>query len=279
MVFANFALPFSALLPAGSDASNGIATYNASKNRDGEVVQQAGASGSFLPAHNLGWNVSQGYSHENGHQGSVGVSYRGSDGEGNAGYSYSSNYRQINYGLNGGIYLQRHGVTLGQYPGDVNVLIEAPGAPDLPIENAAGASTNLWGYAVVSIGSPYRENTVSIDPGGLDSRTELKGSTSQQFVPTKGALMKARFNAVQGLRGLLTLRHNGMPLPFGTMVSTENSSGIVGDDGEVYLAGLGLQGVVTAQWGNDTNNHCVAKYLIPEKSKSDSLVYTESVCR
>jgi outer membrane usher protein len=59
-----------------------------------------------------------------------------------------------------------------------------------------------------------------------------------------GPLVRADFKTSTGIRALVTVLHNGKPLLFGTTVTTSDgaSSGIVGESGEVYLAGLASQG-------------------------------------
>ena len=71
----------------------------------------------------------------------------------NVGYNYSGNgdYQQVNYGLSGGVIAHRNGITLSQPLGDTNVLIAAPGASNVKVENEPGIHTDWRGYAVVPI--------------------------------------------------------------------------------------------------------------------------------
>ncbi len=79
-------------------------------------------------------------------------------------------------------------------------------------------------------------------------------------VPTRGAIVRAEFKARVGIKLLMTLTHNNKPLPFGAMVTSESSqsSGIVADNGQVYLSGMPLAGKVQVKWGEEENAHCVA---------------------
>lgn len=80
--------------------------------------------------------------------------------------------------------------------------------------------------------------------------------------------MRAEFNAHVGVRALMTLMHNGKPVPFGATVSQKaGNSTIVGDDGQAYLAGLPLSGMLDVQWGESAGQHCVVKYQLPESAK------------
>ena len=52
--------------------------------------------------------------------------------------------------------------------------------------------------------------------------------------------MRAAFDTRIGVRALITAKHAGKPVPFGSIVR-ENTSGVtsmVGEDGQIYLSGL-----------------------------------------
>lgn len=277
--YLSLSLPFSAFMPDDSALSSSWINYNTSRNSSGDITHRVGMSGNLLKEHNLNWGVNQGYTQSEGYSGDVNLGYNGGYGSVSAGYSYSGDsYRQVNYGLSGGIYLHRNGLTFGQTPGETNVLVAAPGAANVPVENGSGIHTDWRGYAVVSQGSPYRERTVSLDVTGLDTHTEVNSST-KRVIPTRGALVRAEFKAHHGERVLMTLTHNGKALPFGTTVTAGNESGIVGDDGQVYLAGLSNKGHIDAQWGAGMNQHCSLNYKLPEQGKNVSLVRDTEVCR
>ncbi|HEY3987418.1 fimbria/pilus outer membrane usher protein [Cedecea sp.] len=276
--YLGISVPLSALLPQSSALSASWLNYSSSRNGNGDITHQAGMSGNLLKEHNLNWNVSQGYTQQEGYSGNASLDYRGGYGSALLGYSYSdSSYRQVSYGLDGGIYLHRDGLTLGQTPGETNILIAAPGAADVPVENGTGIHTDWRGYAVVSLGAPYRENRVSLDVNGLDSHTELEG-TMKRVVPTRGALVRAEFKAHKGERVLMTLTHDGKPLPFGAMVATDNDTGIVSDDGQVYLTGLRQKGHVTARWGEGAGQHCDLNYSLPKQEANVPLLRDTEVC-
>jgi outer membrane usher protein len=101
----------------------------------------------------------------------------------------------------------------------------------------------------------------------------------KKVVPTSGALVLATFKTRVGERVLLTLTRNGKPLPFGATVSQADSdnSGIVGDNGQVYLAGLPPEGKVLAQWGNSPDQQCHASYRLPATPDSGKQVNIQMV--
>lgn len=276
--YLSLSVPFSAFMPDTSALSSSWVNYNTSRNGNGEISHRVGVSGNLLKERNLNWSVNQGYTQSEGYSGDASLDYNGGYGSLSAGYSYSGDsYRQVSYGMSGGLYLHRNGLTLGQTPGETNVLVAAPGAANVPLENGSGIHTDWRGYAVISRGMPYRESHVSLDVTGLDNHTEVEAST-KRVVPTRGALVRAEFKAHNGERVLMTLKHDGKPLPFGATVTAGDESGIVGDDGQVYLSGLSNKGHLDAQWGQKTNQHCSLNYDLPEQGENVSLVRDTEVC-
>ncbi|WP_277886555.1 FimD/PapC C-terminal domain-containing protein, partial [Escherichia coli] len=107
--------------------------------------------------------------------------------------------------------------------------------------------------------------------------------TDVRVVPTKGAVVKARFETRVGERALIKLtRHDGTPVPFGSVVTLEggknsNSSvGIAGNNGEVYMNGLPKRGRLKVVWGD--NNPCHSSYHLTDKKGSAGIFLTSAVC-
>ncbi|MBJ9260675.1 fimbria/pilus outer membrane usher protein [Citrobacter amalonaticus] len=254
------------------------ATFNSSHDRNGNTSQQSGLSGTFLADRNLNWNISQGYSRGQGTSGNASLNYRGTYGNTNLGYSQSSDWRQVSYGLSGGALLHRNGLTIGQPLGDTNVLIATPGIPDVGMKYEPGVFTDWRGYAIKPYASAYRENRIQVDTGSLDERTDVDNGVVT-LIPTEGAVVRAEFKAHRGYRVLMTLMLDGKPLPFGTIVTTGESSSIVADNGLVYLAGLKQRGTVTARWGDATGQQCHASYYLTEADIANAVIRVDSVCR
>ncbi|MFZ4832288.1 fimbrial biogenesis usher protein [Rouxiella sp. Mn2063] len=254
------------------------ANINTSRDNNGTTSQQVGISGTWLDDNNLSWNVSQGRTSLGGESGNANLNYQGAYGNSNVGYSHSSHYRQVNYGLSGGIVVHGEGLTLSQPLGDTNVLVAAPGAGNVAVENQTGVHTDSRGYAVLPYAMVYRENRVALDTTTLDDHTDIEGAVNR-VVPSRGALVKADFKTRVGLRVLMTLTHNGKPLPFGATVTSGESGSIVGDDGQVYLSGLPLSGKLQAQWGKDAGQQCVVSYHLPKKAIEETLIQIAADCR
>ena len=276
-VYASFSVPLAAFLPAYNRHSIYL-TYNLNHDKNGKISSQAGANGTLLDDNRLSWSISQGYSRGEGNNGNLRGNYQGEYGNSNLGYSYSNNYNQISYGVSGGAILHRNGLTLGQPMGDTSILVAAPGISGVNIENETGVKTDWRGYAIKPYASVYRENRVALDTDTLDIHTDIDKAVSH-VIPTRGAVVRAVFKGSTGNRILMTLHHKGKPLPFGSIVSAGESSGIVGDDGQVFLSGMPDEGIIQATWGDGVEKQCSAHYRLPEKKQTITLSKITQVCR
>lgn len=210
----------------------------------------------------------QGWSNGNsessgGDTSTLNLGWQGSRGMLNAGYSYSRRNNAVNMGANGGLVVHPHGVTFSQALGTSVAVVNAPGAAGVNVMNG-GVRTDSRGYAVVPYLSLYQNNTISLDPSTLPDEVDLTQSSVNVY-PTKGAVVAATFATRSGYQALITLTHNGEPVPFGTVVSLtqegkESLSSIVGDAGKLYLSGLPEQGKLLAVWGRGNAQQCYAPF-------------------
>ena len=256
------------------------ATAQASRDQDGVTRLQTGVSGTLLHEHNLSYSVMQGHSSGSGSSGSVSAALRGGYGSVSAGYSYNRYDHRVNWDMSGGVVAHADGVTFGQELGDTNVLIKAPGAQGVHVENGNGVKTDWRGYTVLPYATMYRRNRVALDVNSLDMHTDLDDNV-QSVVPTQGALVRAEYGTHTGIRALLTLLHNNRPVPFGAVVTEKSSgvTGIVSESGEVYLTGIPLTGQLEVVWGDSDAQKCSVPFMLPEGSEAQSVVQTTLSCR
>ena len=113
------------------------------------------------------------------------------------------------------------------------VLIDAGGAGGVTLANQKTIATNGDGYAVLPFATAYHRNDVSLDSHSLPENVDLANSTVT-LVPTKDAVVLARFHTHVGYKALFTLQSRGQPLPFGSEVRAKDTSSIVASEGQVY---------------------------------------------
>lgn len=286
MLAVNVNIPFSHWLRSDSKSAwrHASASYSMSHDLDGRMTNLAGLYGTLLEDNNLSYSVQTGYAGGgNGSSGGTGytaLNYRGGYGNANVGYSRSDGFKQLYYGVSGGVLAHANGVTLSQPLNDTVVLIKAPGAEKVKVENQTGVRTDWRGYAVLPYATEYRENRVALDTNTLADNVDLDDAVVS-VVPTHGAIVRADFKAHVGMKLLMTLTRNGKPVPFGAMVtSASNQSGsIVADNGQVYLSGMPLAGRVQVKWGDGPDAGCVAEYHLPPESQQQALSQLSAVCR
>ena len=183
-------------------------------------------------------------------------------------------------GESGGIIAHADGITFGQPLGDTMVLVKAPGADNVKIENQTGIHTDWRGYAILPFATEYRENRVALNANSLADNVELD-ETVVTVIPTHGAIARATFNAQIGGKVLMTLKYGNKSVPFGAIVTHgENKNGsIVAENGQVYLTGLPQSGQLQVSWGKDKNSNCIVEYKLPEVSPGTLLNQQTAICR
>lgn len=286
MLAFNISIPFSHWLRSDSQSAfrRSSASYSMSDDLRGRMSNQAGVYGTLLEDNNLSFNVQTGYTGggvgTSGETGNASLAYRGTSGNANIGYSRNGGSRQLYYGLSGGVVAHGNGITLSQPLNDTLILVKAPGAGNVSVDNQSGIRTDRRGYAVLPFAMDYRENRVALNPNTLANNVELDDAVVS-VVPNHGAVVLADFKTHIGLKVLMTLTRHGQPLPFGSVVSFDNgrSGSIVADGGQVYLTGLPPSGEVKAKWGDGENGQCVASYQLPAESQLQALSYLTAPCR
>lgn len=276
--YLSLSVPFSVFL--SHDSGHNIrANYSTRRDADGTMTQQGGFTGTALRENNLSWGVSQSYSRMNGNSGDLNMAWQGTYGNLYAGYGYAADYRQVRYGVSGGIIAHSGGLTLGQSLGTTNILVAAPGATGVPLENGTGIHTDWRGYTLMPYTSSYRDNRVALDVSHLDDHTDLDNAVAH-VVPTLGAVVRADFAAHRGARIMMALRHAGKPLPFGSTVVSEadGHESLVADGGVAYLTGLPPAGILKAKWGRNADQQCTVHYHISAEVQRQPLARMEGEC-
>ncbi|WP_387464756.1 fimbria/pilus outer membrane usher protein [Photorhabdus sp. RM323S] len=275
----NMQVPLS--LFGSSPALRGVYTrYTASRDSQGNLSQQTGING-MLWDNRLSYNLQQGWGHS-GQQNSRALSlgYQGSQGSVNLGYNDNADSRHVTYGTSGALLIHPYGITLSRALGDTAVLVRAPGAKGVTVSNG-NVQTDWRGYAVLAGGSVYHKNTINLDPSTLPEGVDID-QTSRNVYPTKGAVTLANYQVRLGSQLLLTLTHHGKPVPFGATATlagnaTQAGSGIVGDNGRVYLSGMPSAGHVKVKWGNGADQQCTTRYQVSSDTPGQ-LVQANAVC-
>ena len=275
-------IPLQLLMPSSyQPANSAYLTYNYSHNDNGYSAHNTGVAGTLFEDNTLNYSVQQGYSNQGGsYTGNAALGYQSRYGNLNVGYNYNKEVQQLNYSVAGGMLLHSEGLTLSQPLSSNAILVDARKTADVPIDNATGIYTDWRGFAVIPYATAYRQNKVALDTTALPDNVEIEQNI-QQVIPTQGAVIKVNFEAKTGYRLLLTLQRQGRPLPFGAIASDKQNhlSGIIGDDGLLYLSGVPKSGVLDIRWGNNTSEHCQVNYTLPENQHDEPFVKMTQECQ
>lgn len=281
----NISVPVSLLLRNKSYGRNNVTdrmyvTSYHTRNSNGNNTWQTGVGGTLLRDNNLSYNIMQGHSSFDSYSGNASAQLQGAYGSASAGYSYTKDSHDYNIQFAGGILAHENGITLSQPLGDTNILVKAPGATGVSIENKTGVATDFRGYTVIPYADIYRINRVALDTNTMNSNTDISVNV-KNVIPTRGALVRANFDTHIGVRLLITLMHNNRPVPFGASIREirKDNSSIVGEGGQAYLSGMPFSGVLHVQWGRGESQQCKASYNIAQ-TRTPALIYTlKALCR
>lgn len=248
------------------------ANYDISNTKGGATTQNLGLNGTLLDDRSLNYSLQQSHSkHPAANSSNLSATWRAPFSNLNAGYhSDSDRSQQLSYSVSGAVVAHPHGVTLSQPLGDQFAIINADGASGLQFQNQYGIRTDWWGNAIIPSLSPYQENRIGLNTTALPDDVD-SSDTAVTVIPSRNAAVEAHFSAHTGYRVLLTLvLPGGDPVPFGALALTtdKQSSGIVDDQGLLYLSGLQDNSTVEVQWGATSQQRCITTIKIPSEARN-----------
>lgn len=170
------------------------------------------------------------------------------------------------------------GINFGPPVGEGFALVQAPGAQGARVGSGAGIKVAGNGYALLPQISPYRWNSIDLDPSGLPLEVELL-RTSQRVAPTAGGIVRVPFE-VRRERTLFIDATDalGQPLPFAAVVQTEDGTpaGAVGQGGVIQLRGAHDSGTLIVD--PDGAHRCRIDYRMPDAPDAYGLSWSQAVC-
>lgn len=171
----------------------------------------------------------------------------------NANYQ-ANDSSSIGLTLRGGLTATTKGVVLHRVSdmGGARMMVDTGGVADVPVKGFGGIShSNLFGKAVIADVNSYYRSAASIDLDKLGDNVDATNSVVQGTL-TEGAIGYRKFSVISGAKAMATLRlEDGSSPPFGATVFNGDGlqTGIVNDDGSVYLSGIQPNGNMHVKWG------------------------------
>ena len=279
----NVSFPFEKLFPKAyrdkKQRSRAYITASTNQGPNGNSAYNTNLNGTLLRYGNLNYSIGYGYINERENISSISVGYRGGYGAVSASYSHDMNNNQLSYNASGSILAHSNGITFGQAVSDTAILVKAPGAKNVKIENYPGVKTDWRGYAIVPYATAYRQNRIALDVNSFNDNIEINNNV-ENVVPIQGAISRATFDTKVGYRALITMSKGGEFLPYASSVIESKSAaqGFVAEDGRVYLTGLPTTGTLNVTWGSGSHSTCTTPYDISHLDLSQSIIQFELEC-
>jgi outer membrane usher protein len=268
---------FTLSVPLGRSSNAPRASTQLSQSDRGQQLQ-AGLSGSVGEQRALSYSLSASQGDDGARSSNAYAAWQGSQLNANLGYSRAGNYRSVTAGASGSVVLHGGGINFGPPVGEGFALVRAPGAQGARVGSGAGIKVAGNGYALLPHISPYRWNSIDLDPSGLPLEVELL-RTSQRVAPTAGGIVRVPFE-VRRERTLFIDATDalGQPLPFAAVVQTEDGTpaGAVGQGGVIQLRGAQDSGSLIVD--PDGKRRCRIDYRMPDAPDAYGLSWSQAVC-
>ncbi len=268
--------------PLGSNRGRLRPNLNANYNRSNDNDNyQVGISGALDEDYSLSYNLGMnGGGQSNDQTYNAGLYKRLSKMSLGLNSAYNQQYWQSSLNASGALAIHSGGITLGSYLGDTFALVEAKGAKGAKIISSPTNRIDRFGYALVLSISPYRYNTIALDPQGVSGNIELEGG-EQRIAPYAGAAVKVNFKTRYGYSVLIQSRlTEGQNIPMGADVRNEAGEviGMVGQAGQAYVRVEQPQGTLTFDWGNEAGQRCTLPYRLDSQQLQQPLIKLQIQC-
>lgn len=257
-------------IPLGNTTPFSQMSLNLNHDPGGVVREQLGLSGTALEDNSLSYGLSASNTNNGGStSGSLNTSLRSSLAMLQAQAGTGKHYSNYAFGISGGAVAHSGGVTLTPYTADTVALVEAKGAQGAKVSGYPGVTVDRFGYAIVPYLNAYQNNQVEIDPKGIPDSVELE-NTSQKIAPYSGAVVKLRFDTVQGQAVMIRLT-NAQAIPFGADVldTEQNVVGVVGQGQRIFARLVHISGQLQVRWGDSKEDFCAINYSLPASSGAE----------
>lgn len=267
-------------IPIGS--SKATAQYSLTSSDGGRVDNQATLFGTGFDDNRLGYSVTAGQTNQGiGANGSASATYQGQMAQVDVGRSQGRGYGQTTVGLQGGMLVHGGGVTMSQSLGETVALVDAPGAKGVGVDGYTAVRTDVAGRTVVPYVQPYRVNRLALQTEDLGTNVDVSNA-AVEVIPTRGAVVLANYNTTIGYRVMLHIHDaRGHFPPFGSLIDDDAGKevGVVGQDGQAFIAGAAEQGVIHVRWGDGAGMRCEASFTLKKPiDESAQFQRADAVC-
>ena len=186
-------------------------------------------------------------------------------------------YSSMGLSVRGGMTATARGAALHRMSvaGGTRMMVDADGVSGVPVKTGGNNThTNAFGKAVVGDVSSYYRNSMNIDMDELGDDVDASRSVVQGTL-TEGAIGYRKFGIIAGQKAMAILRltNNSVP-PFGAMVTNKDKeqTGLVSEDGIVWLTGIKPGEVMSVSWDGSEKCHINLPAVLPPDLESQKLL-------
>lgn len=185
-------------------------------------------------------------------------------------------YSSLGVSARGGGTLTAHGAALHRThsTGGTRLMVDTAGVPDVPVRGYGSPTrSNAYGKAVIADISSYQRTAASVDLERLPSNVEATQSVTQLTL-TEGAIGYRSLEVISGEKAMAVLRlPDSSSPPFGATVKNlkQQDTGIVNDDGHVYLSGIRAGEQMIVSWGGVERCTLTLPVVLPADGLTDAL--------
>lgn len=178
----------------------------------------------------------------------------------------NNGYRSLGLSLEGGMTATAQGAALHRSSGadGTRLMVDTAGIAGVAVSGGGdNVKTNYFGKAVVTDVNSYYRSNINIDLDELPDDVESTRSVVEDTL-TKGAIGYRKFGILAGQKGMAVVKlKDGSVPPFGAMVRNEDKiqTGIIADDGKVWLSGMKTGGKMDVSW----NGREQCTFTLPER--------------
>ncbi|WP_205781948.1 fimbria/pilus outer membrane usher protein [Burkholderia sp. Ac-20344] len=265
-------------IPLGGGTRSHRLFANTVASTSGDVSSQVGVNGFLNESNTVNYSVQGDYRKHAGGSGGVGLGWDTPLAKLTTNYNQSGHGKHVDVGAAGSIVAHHGGITLGQSVGETFAIVEVPGVRGARFSSSTSISTDRSGYAILPYAQPYRYNWLNIDTESLGFDTDLTDN-AKSVVPTRGAIVKAKFAAETGRRVQFDVKtSNGGKVPFGATAYDERGKvlGMVDDASRVLVFGVRDQGQLSIRWSEGS---CEGGYALPARKRAVAYERVAMSCR
>ena len=194
----------------------------------------------------------------------------------------SGQYNSLGIRIYGGATLTAKGAALhrSSNAGSTRLMLDTDGVDGVPVRGTGATTrTNIFGKAVLADVNSFYRSQARIDLNNIPENIETTLSVVDATL-TEGAIGYRKLNVVSGYKAMAVIRlEDGSVPPFGAEVFNlrKQQTGIINENGSVYLSGIQSDGKMTVHWEGKARCEIALPLIQKDEAFKDLLLPCKAV--